>query len=445
MKKFVDKPKSEQNGFIYGVTDRPPWVLLLIYGLQWVFLLFPSLLTAVTLCDHAFSFSPDQRIRFIQLTFVISGVFTVIQSLWGHGYPILEGPATAHILTTLFLAHLGIPAIQGGMILGGITVSITTLCINMAFIRKVFTRNVVIVILLLIAFSLLPHLVKDLSGETGVSRHPRWIVLLCSALVMLGTALLSERLKGLVRSFALLIGICAGTGFFMLMGISSETSQLFAHSPGPIPALWTPFSPSFISIAVASCIASYAAVVVNAMGSLAGMAALTSEKGDSLDTRFRRCLVINGLSGVVSGFTGTVGLVSYGVSPGIVVMQRVSSRYVITACGVITIFMGFVPKVAAFCAMVPPAVVASVVCVAMGSQVAAALNMMRESSQAGRDGTVIGLSLIMGLVVALVPENVLMGAPAWARLLLKNSLISGIIVALLLEHIIVRGKGEQKS
>ncbi|SFM66245.1 uracil-xanthine permease family protein [Thermodesulforhabdus norvegica] len=436
MKEKTSTGKKEA-GFLYGVDERPPWALLFFYGLQWFFMLFPALLTAVTLCDHAFSFSTDDRIRFVQLTFIISGAFTIVQSLWGHGYPVLEGPATAHLLTVLFLAPLGVSSVQGGMVFCGAVLSLWALILRTSQVRRFFTPNVVVVILMLIAFSLLPHLIADLTGQNGPSGRPGWVTFSASLLVVLGTALLSERMKGYFRSFAMLVGIVGGTFIFLILDLIPKGESDFAPFL-LLPGLWTDVNMRFPPMALVSCLVSYAAVVVNTMGSLAGLASVLSERESSLNKRLRRCLFLNGLSGIVCGITGTVGLVSYGISPGMVAMQRVASRYVATTCGVIALVLGFLPRIAFLCSLVPPAVVAAVLCAALGSQVAAAFKMARENYRAVRDTTVIGISVVVGLLVALMPERIAMEAPGWIRLFLKNSLVSGILVALLLEHLVVK-------
>lgn len=430
---------SGETGFLYGLDERPPWTLLFFYGLQWFFLLFPALLTAVTLCDHAFSFSLDDRIRFVQLTFMLSGLFTVIQSFLGHGYPVLEGPATAHLLTVLFLAPLGVSSYQGGMVIGGAVLSLIALTLRTSHINRIFTPNVVAVILMLIAFSLLPHLIMDLTGQSRPSERSGWIIFLASSLVVFITVLFSERLKGHIKSFAMLAGIVVGTIIFMMADLIPSTEAL--STPLMLfPGLWTDVKVRPAPVALISCLISYAAVTVNTMGSIGGVASLLGDEGLSFSRRLRRCLFVNGLSGVICGVTGTVGLVSYGISPGMVVMQKVASKYVTTACGIITFVLGFFPKIAYLCSLIPSAVVGAVLCAALGSQIAAALKMIREECKTQRDFTIIGISLVLGLVVTLMPESVVAGAPTWGRLFLKNSLVSGTLIALFLEHVVVKSQ-----
>jgi uracil permease len=106
--------KSE---YLYDIDDRLPLQYAVLYGLQWAFIMFPVIIIAANLGVGAFNPGLVDGIRFLQLSLLTSGVFTVIQTLWGHHYPLLEGPSTALILSFILLAPGGLPEIQGGMII----------------------------------------------------------------------------------------------------------------------------------------------------------------------------------------------------------------------------------------------------------------------------------------------------------------------------------------
>ena len=112
----------------------------------------------------------EQEVRFFQLMLLTSGLFTGIQSLWGHRYPLLDGPSTALLLTLIVLAPYGMASIQGGLIAGSLLLILLVLIGKLGKVVAYATPNVVGVILMLIAFSLLPHLTRIMAGVDG--RHP---------------------------------------------------------------------------------------------------------------------------------------------------------------------------------------------------------------------------------------------------------------------------------
>src|SRR5208283_2519497 len=110
----------DKSKYIYGLDDRPPLRLTLLYALQWAFIIFPVFITASVLAARALQLEPAEEVRFLQLILLSSGVFTTIQCLWGHRYPIIDGPSTALLLTFLVIAPYGLPAAQAGTIAGGL-------------------------------------------------------------------------------------------------------------------------------------------------------------------------------------------------------------------------------------------------------------------------------------------------------------------------------------
>ncbi len=343
----------------------------------------------------------------------------------------------AHLLTILLLAPLGIKAIQGGMILGGTVLTILSITGSISFLRKLFNRNIIIVILILIALAFIPHLIPDIAGASEThDTISGWVNLIISAFIIIFTVTCSQLFKGLWAGFSMLAGIVSGSIIYGVLGLldlhfALEKTRFFS-----MPKPWTDPHPALNLVAMVSFAISYMAVLINIMGSVTGVASVISDA--KLDSALKRCMLINGFSGIICGFLGIVGLVSYSISPGIIVLQRVASRYVLTICGLIIIIMGFLPKMTAFLTIIPPSVVSSVLCVALGSQIGAALKMIRDNSFSHRDALVIGLSVMMGALVSAVPDSAFSDAPGHLKLILKNALIMGTLIALVFEHVIIK-------
>lgn len=429
--------------YIYNIDDRPPLVLLVAYGVQWALLLFPAVLMVTALCAAALKMSDVARVSFVQLTFLVAGCFTFIQSLWGHRYPVLEGPATAHLLTMLSLEPYGIGAIQSGIILGSLIMFILGFSGSISLFSRIFTRNIVVVILILIALTIAPHLALSLSGPPdNQNEAPRWLFFTFSSFIVLFTAFCNYRLKGLWGTLSLLIGVTVGTALYPFIG-KLDFSIWNKASWISLPSLWTPVKPEMSIISIVSFTIAYVAVLVNMLGSLTGIASVTDKS--RLNTSLKRSLVINGLSGIICGVLGIVGLVSYSISPGVVISQKVASRYALAACGVIIIAIGLIPKIAAIFAFVPASVVSAVLCVAMGSQIGAALQITTSSALTQRDGIVIGLPTLLGLIVAILPPDVASATPPAVQVFLKNGLVSGIVLSLVMEHLLLRKNPEKEK
>jgi xanthine/uracil permease len=424
----MDKPR-----YTYEIDDYPPVRLALLYGLQWAIIAFPTLIIMVALISRALHCSVLQEVRFLQLLLLVSGFFSALQTLWGHRYPLLDGPSTALLLTFIVLAPFGIETIQGGTIFGGFLLILLVLSGQLKRAVLYATPNVVGVILMLISLTLLPYLAKIMMGE-GEGGSRLGIFLTSLALVLFMTAL-SQWLTGLWKTFALLLGMLLGTLLFALLGFvdwHSITSAAWVSVPG----LWTVTTPKFYWPGLLAFGSAYLALLVNSLGSLHGVANITDT--ERLPSAITRGILINGLEGIVAGLLGTVGSVSYSLSPGVILANRVASRFVLTYCGVLLIVAAFVPKLAAVLALVPAPVVGSALCVAMGAQIGAGLSIIAVKGVTSRDYYVVGLPLLIGTMVGFLPESLTTSMPAAFRVFLGNGLIVGILLVLLLEHVLLR-------
>jgi len=424
-----------KTDYLYDIDDRLPLQYALIYGLQWAFIMFPTIIIASNLSVGAFSPGLLDGIRFLQLSLLTSGFFTVIQTLWGHRYPLLEGPSTALILSFILLAPLGLREIQGGMMIGALLLILTVLSKQLQRLMRLFTPNVVGVILILIALGLLGPLLRFMTGVGPQTPQGEGSVFIVSILLTLFIAGLSYRLPGFSKTVSILIGMIAGSLIFLLMGRLDW--RLLASAPWiSLSAQWIETLPGFSWASLISFACAYLAVMVNSLGSLQGIAAITDQK--RLSTSTPRGIIVNGIAGIVCGFLGVVGTVSFSMSPGVILVNRVASRFAIAYCGVILVIAAFIPKLAALLALVPSPVVGAALCVAMGGQVGVGISMVASKKLTSRDYFVVGIPLLLGSMVGFLPRNLFDTLPGSLQVFVANSLIVGIGLVLILEHLLLR-------
>jgi uracil permease len=426
--------------FFYGLDERPPIWRGVIYGLQWALIMFPAVMIVASIAAEALQLSAEARVAFFQKMLLLSGSFTLLQTLVGHRYPIQEGPATALLLTFVVLAPQGLGVIQGGLLCGGLFLFAVGALGWMARLGRAFTPNVVGVILLLIALTLIPYLLPRLIGVSPARPGGEGAVFAASLALIVLIAVLTSRLRGFLQTTAIMLGILVGSLGFWAWGrldLTPVREAPWLSVPG---GLW-PGLPSFSPSAMLSSALAYVAVAVNAVGSMQGVAGVLGDTG--VAKRMDRGLAITGLAGVAASSLGVVGTVGYSTSPGVILVTRVASRYALAMCGVILLLAGLVSRLNAALAVIPPAVVGAALCVAMASQVGAAINAMTSGGHplAGRDYLVVGLPVLLGTLVAAAPPGFFSTLPAWIGTIVGNGLVLGILVTLLLEHVVMRPRG----
>lgn len=431
---------ADQEKYLFDIDERLPLRYGLSQGLQWAFLVFPTLIIFAVVCGKALSLGPGQQVRLLQIMLLIYGAFSCIQTLWGHRYPVVEGPSTALFLTFLALVPYGLPSIQGGAILGAGLLCLFVLTGKLNRVISLATPNVVGVILLLIAFTLLPHLARDMIGVDAAHPEGNAAIFLISLLLALVMATFGFWFKGFWRSVGILLGMLLGTLIFLFMG-KLQWLQLQTESWVAFPSNWVPDMPRFYWPACIAFALAYLAVMVNTIGSLHGIAKVTEDK--RLPRSIPRGLFINGLSGIASGLCGVVGTVSISLSPGVVLANRVASRFAITYFGAILLVAAFVPKLSALLSLVPGPVVGAAFCVAMAGQIGAGISIIAAKGIESRDYFVVGLPVMLGAIVGILPHAFYTAIPKAMQVLLSNGLIVGIVVVLFLEHLLLRKTPQQ--
>jgi uracil permease len=427
----------EEHSFQFQLNETPPFFKNLAYGLQWVMVAIPNVIVFSALGATALHLDPAAQISFSQRLLLATGLMTLLQSLKGHRLPILEGPSSAVVLSFVILAPEGLSAIQGGMMAGGLLLIAIGLFRWFRWLSTLFTPNVIGVILILVAITLLPFIAPLLIGISRSLPYGEVGVWGSSLLIILSVVLLSNWLRGFLQTTAMLSGIILGFFVFLVQGrisMAMVSEASWFALPSPFFGEW----PSLSLSSILSFVITYLAVMINTVGSVQGVAEMVTKEG--LETRVHRGIAFTGLGGVVSAGLGVAGLVSYAISPGVILVSRVASRYVLTLSGVLMIFCAFLPKLWAFLTAIPSSVIASVLFVALASQLMAGMNtlMVGKKRMERREYFTVGIPILLGASVAVLPKPFIQLFPSTIASFVGNGLVIGILSSLLFEHVLFR-------
>lgn len=426
---------------IYGLNDLPPWPRLLVYGVQWVIIFLPVITILSTICTEYLGMHGPERVLFFQRLLAITGAVMILQTLWGHRYPLLDGPASALLLSFIVLAPQGMPAIQGGMIVGGGLLLLLGGLGLIRYLEPLFTDSVIGVILILVAITLFPYLAPMVIGAQGGDLQGDPLVFGISILVILAIALFSHWLSGFPKTISLFLGVILGSAVMWALGRMEFSSlQGAAWFSVPDPLFTGP--PRFSFTAIITFLLAYVAVIINAVGSIYSIGELVGKEG--MRDRVNRGIGAVGVGGLLSGALGSIGTVSYAMSPGVVLVTRVGSRYGVTVCGALLLSLAFLQKILALLGTVPASVVGAAMVTGLAAQIGAGISVLTRSRRAldGRDYLVVGIPILMGGIVSILPEAFFGTFPSSVQALLKNGLVVGIVLVLILEHLFLRKKGD---
>jgi uracil permease len=427
---------QDPHKLVYGLDDLPPWPLTLLYGFQWVVIFLPIFVITTTVCSEALGLHGSGRVLLFQRLLITSGVIMILQTLWGHRYALLDGPASALLLSIIVLSPHGIAAIQGGLMVGGGFLVLLSLLGLMRYLESLFTDNVIGVILILVAITLLPHFAPLIIGVQRSMPQGDPLVFEISVLIIIVIALFNHWLSGFPKTISLFLGVLFGTlvmGALGRMDLSGVREASWFSLPHPLFA----GPPRFSVSATMTFLIAYLAVIINAVGSTYGIGEVVGKEG--MLGRVHRGIMVTGLGGLIAGALGGIGTVSYAVSPGVVLVTRVGSRFTITACGALLLFLAFFQKILSVLTSIPASVVVAAMIAGMAAQVGVGISVLTRSGTGltGRDYLVIGIPMLMGGLVSVLPAAFFEAFPITVHALLKNGLVVGVVLVLALEHLLL--------
>ena len=431
---------ASEPDLAYRLNDLPPWPKNLLYGVQWALIFLPTLAIISGISVNYLGFRGAEAVLFFQRTLLVTGALMILQTLWGHRLPLLDGPSSALLLSFVIIAPQGLPAIQGGMLTGGVFLFLLSALGLMRHLQRLMTDNVVGVILVLIAVTLLPYLgpmiIQTRPGETGDI-----VVFGISLIVMAAIAFFSHRLRGFLKTISLFLGIILGTILLALAGRAAFPD--LARTPWfSMPAPFFPGLPQFSFAASLSFLVAYLAVIVNGVGSIYSVGEVVGK--NETGKRVARGIGFTGIGGILAGGCGVIGTVSFGISPGVILVTRVGTRYAVTVCGVLLLSLAFFQKALALFSAIPLSVIGAAMLTGMAAQVGAGISVLTRSGRplASRDYLVIGIPILLGGVVPFLPEAFFQTFPPEVQALVKNGMVVGILTVLLLEHLVLRGRAK---
>ncbi len=425
------------NDLLYKLNDRPPAIKSLFYSLQWLLIVVPLITVTSNLMARFLGMDPVSATALFQRFLLVVGLVTSVQVLFGHRYPLLDGPSAALLLSVAVLARDGADVVSGGMLSGGIFLAVLG---GFGLVKKVqalFTDRVIGVVLLLISTTLLPFLFPMIIGVNTEHPHGEPLILFISVLLMLLIVILSHWTKGLVRNLSIFIGIAAGFAVMAVLGrIDLTPAAQLSWIAVPEPFLGP--MPRFTVHATFSFILAYVAVLINGLGSYFSVAEVVG--AEDIGGRIEKGVALTGGGGIIAAVFGVVGTVSYSLSPGVILVTRVGSRWPVLGCGIFLVILAFFQKAGAILALVPDSVVGAALFVTLAAQIGVGISVLVKDGRAlsVRDYIVVGLPLLLGNAASMLPISFLNLFGPGARSLLGNGLIVGILLVILLEHVVLR-------
>ncbi len=416
--------------FKFKVDDKPGFGAMLLYGLQWLMICIPVVLTST------FVAPAGEVVFFTQKLFVLCGLTIIVQVLAGHRLPLVAGPAAVLLMGVIAAASQGHSAstIYPSMIIGGALVTILALVGAMKYIQRIFTTRIVAAIVLLISFTL----IKPIIGLIFADQAHAGLALVSTIVGLAIMAWANKVLRGIWKSMVVIAAMILGALFYY--AVAGFPKEFVSDSVAPQLFIQEMHFDAGVVIAFIFC---YIALLINQVGSVQALGEFVGAEG--MTKRQKQGLLITGIMNMVSGATGVLGPVDYSLSPGVVASTSCASRYTILPAAVAMVVLALFPQAVSLLLTIPQTVMGIVLLFLMATQVAAGLEIIQSTKAVSsfRDGLVLGIPIVLTMVISFTPDEVMAVVPTLLRPIVSNGFVMGIIVVLLLDHIILRDSKKQ--
>jgi len=416
----------------YNIDDKPGTLPLLLYGLQWWLVSIPCVVIMGIIVGRMHYGDVADQTFYLQKLFGLMGVVMVIQVLFGHRLPLVIGPASVLLIGIISTISSGVAAIYTAVLVGGALLLLLAATGLLSRLQFIFTPRIVTVILILIAFTLSPVILRLIFSVADDALFHLVFALILVFVLVLSNVLL----KGVWKSTTVLWGIVFGSLVYYIFRGFPVISDSAVHSTVPL----FNFSLDFNVGTILAFLFCFIALIINELGSIQAVGQML--QANQLEKRTNRGVGFLGLSNVVAGFLGVIGPVDYSMSPGVISATGCASRYTLIPAGIGLVVCAFFPSVVQLLVEIPGVVMGAILLYLMASQLSAGLQMLtKENTMTNfNHGIVIGLPLMIALILSFSPDQMLNQIPSLLRPIIGNGFVMGVLAVLLLEHVVFKEK-----
>jgi xanthine permease XanP len=392
---------------IYSVDEKPPLSTLLLLGLQHVSVLSVGWIFVVVIVTGIGGTS-EQAKNVIQISMIVSGIATILQARTkgpvGSGYlcPMSCGPA--YIAASISAGKVGgLPLVFGSVIVSGVFEALLSRV--MQRLRALFPSEVTGLVVSMVGIELIVLAAPRFLGFTGPgsSRHllPIAVALLTLA-VMIGPTVWSE---GMLRLYPVLLGLVVGYLSAYAVGLLTWP-QLNVVLAAPLINLPTRAQSGWafsLAMLPAFLIASLASTL-KTVGDLTLCQKINDAEWKRTDMKSVSGGVLAGsICTIGAGLLGGAGQSTFSGNVGLAIATKATSRHVALPCGIILILLAFCPKLSAVFTVMPQPVMGAILVYVACFMILAGVQVMTSRMLDARKTFVVGISLIFGLSVRMVP------------------------------------------
>ena len=401
---MADQSTQSHQDIRYEPDERPPRPLLLGLGLQYAVIAMASIMIIPAMMIQLAQGSEAYLSWAVFSALVIGGITTLIQVIrfgrFGSGYILLMGSTSAFLPVCVSALEQGGPGLLASLIVISSFFQFI-MAGKLSLLRQIFTPTVAGTAMLLIPVMLGPLIMKKLVDV------PEWAspaaAPATAAVTVLAMVVVAIRGSGMLRLWAPIIGMGAGSITGAFFGIY-DTTRIFEATWIGTPAVVWPgfdlsFGPHFWALLPAFVMVTFVGAL-DTIGDTIAIQRASWRRPRAVDFRsIQGSLNTDGLGNLLSGLAGTVPNTTYAASIAIAEITRVASRAVGVCVGGLFVVIAFLPKLIAVVLAIPSPVTASYLIVIASVLFVMGIRVLVQDGLDYQKGVIVGFSFWIGIAM----------------------------------------------
>ncbi|MBY9078918.1 purine permease [Paenibacillus sp. HN-1] len=401
-------------------------------GLQHVLAMYAGAIVVPLIVGRALNLTAEQLAYLVSIDLFTCGIATWFQARKGKylgvGLPAVLGSSFVAVTPMIAIgSQYGVPAIYGSIIAAGLFIMLGAVFFSK--IAKLFPPVVIGTVVTLIGLSLIPTGIKNMAGGNGSKDFGSLDNLALSFGVLVLILLLNRYSRGFIKSLSVLAGILIGTLAATLMGkvdFSPVQSASWFHLPQPFYF----GTPSFELGPILTMIIVGMVVIIESTGVFMALSKICDQP--LTDKDLARGYRAEGLAFVLGGILNAFPYNTFAQNVGLVQLSKVKTTNVIVVAGGILVFLGLIPKIAAFATIIPSAVLGGATVVLFGMVVSSGIKMLQTVNFGQQSNLlIVACSIALGVGVTSVPD-LFAQLPQSIKIIVSDGIITGSLTAILL-------------
>lgn len=441
---------NQSKGLLYGLNDRPPFLITLFLAIQHILLYIPGTIIVPIIIANILGVGAAEKEMIVFVSVLVSGISSFIQvykvGKIGSGYMLFMGSSGAFMAASISAGFVG-----GFSLIASMTILSAPLEILfsyfMRFVRKIITPAMGGIVIILVVISIMPILMEMWTGQEGTPEYcssENLIIGLVTIAVIIFFSLLGN---SNLRLWSPVLGIIAGVLTASLMGKADFSSLQQLPIVGLPRGNWiTPdfnFNLSHLPIFLSFLFATLASTIETIGDSITIQDTSTDNFRKVKYEVVQGSLYADGVGNILAGLMGTVANTTYSGNIAVIRLTGVASRKVGIFGSVIIFLLAFFPKITYSITLIPNPVLGSSTLVLMGLLFASGIKLIATSELDFASGIIIGASLTVGILTTfklffppLIPDAL--------KPLFENSIATGGMTAIIL-NVILKLKPKKKA